>query len=328
MSGNKYIVIGFTPYHLMVINEVVELLDGEFYVFHPMASSYADLLKSKGVVFFGGCERKNIPKFIKYIVAGFWLRFFIFANKKLSVVIPHPYNPLANLLFFSDKIDFRYIYEDGILNYYDSKIPPLSFLARVKRFLVGISVGAVYKSYDGHLSGIDARNVSGGFFSHPNKVVKNSRFPVMYELFRSKAIVKDESSNVNSILFLDQPIDKLLSYDKVVELRSKVRSLIDSISCDRVYYKPHHDQNDRTVFNESWCVIGGDKLLLPAEVIVSEYSISVVVSFCTSALVNIVSMNNNIKCYAVGPDNFPISRDGLPTTLGELFREFGIIVLD
>src|SRR5690348_7020401 len=170
------IIIGFTPFHLLPIRELIDVVEGDLHVFHPTADKLHLAASERKVAFLGGCESPAGSRWGKYFRARREIDRLMGRGEQVDVYLPHPFNPLSNHAFFHAGSSRRFIYQDGILNYYDAATPLNSFSVRMRRRAKAFVVGAHYRMYRGHLSGIDCRPVAGGYFTHPDRVVSSEKF--------------------------------------------------------------------------------------------------------------------------------------------------------
>jgi Alpha-2,8-polysialyltransferase (POLYST) len=329
MNSPASVLIGFTPYHLIPMLEIAKSLNGSIYFFHPDVSSNEVRGLQLNLIFLGSCELVTRKKFFKYFIAAQELKRLLSQREDVSVYVPHPYGTLSNYVFFSTHVTERYIFQDGILNYYDTKNPFVSFKKRFERRISSYALGLSYRFYEGHISGIDAQKVSGGFFTHPEKIVSANKFPAIARLkFLSMDSDDTNLDKTNGfILFLDQSIEYLVEPQIALATRQKAQDFVDSFG-ERVLYKPHHEQKTAPTVRNHWLTLGGNDHSLPAELLMSKYNITKVVSFYSSALINIAFENPSVQCYAVGANLISITIDSRETTLAELFSNFGVIVVE
>ena len=326
--GAKNILIGFTPYHLIPLTHLVKRVQGAVFVFHPMAHKIAWEIADGVGGFLGGCDQPGRQKYIKYIAAAKELRSLFSKGDRFSLFAPHPYNPISNFTFFSSAVSERYIFQDGILNYYDAQNPFSSLRKKVNRLASAWSLGLPYTFYDGHLSGVQAGTIDGGYFSHPDRVVLASCFKSVFQMVSDDKNAESEwQKKAKNILFLDQPIENVLKGEVVRAVREKARKVLLRLG-GAVIYKPHHDQprNDDAV--DGFIQLSGDDAVLPAEFLVEKYKIKCVVSFFSSALVNISLMYPGVRCIAIAAKDVGVKVDGVDTTLAEVMNKLGVEIYD
>jgi len=326
MRGIASIIIGFTPFHQMPMLQVVRLAEGDIHLFHPMLGQDFIEKIGDGPTYLGGCDAPHAMRLGKYIRAGQQIDRVMRQYEDVALYVPHPFNPLANYAFFHSRECRRYIYQDGILNYYDARNPLASTKWRVRQVAKAAAVGLPYKFYTGHLSGIDDAAVSGGYFTHPEKVVRASRFPLLERIhFESSEGVATATAR-KCTLFLDQPIEEVVGRDVATELRRRTVEYTGELG-GPVLYKPHYAQKERVSLGRGWEILDAELCKLPAEEVVSRLGVCHVVSFFTSALANIAMCHPDITCHATAADVVPITIDGRVSTLAEMFSGFGVNVV-
>ena len=248
-------------------------------------------------------------------------------GKQVDLYIPHPFNPLSNYAFFHAGASRRFIYQDGILNYYDATTPLVSLSSRMRQRVKAGALGARFHMYGGHLSGIDCRPVAGGFFTHPDRIVSAEKFPMLQRLDFKRAVQSRAAAAGRNVLFLDQPVELLIGAEPARELRRRTLEYTNALG-GQVFYKPHYAQGRTASFDQHWLPIAPELSALPAEWVVDRLKVAHVVSFCTSALVNIATSDTAIACHATAANLVRVSVDGNPTNLGEIFSGLGVNVAD
>lgn len=326
VRGRAAIIIGFTPFHLLPMKEVLQRIEGDVYIFHPGLSDARVWRDVRPVRFLGRCDDPSRLRLAKYFDAGHEIDRLARRCGEVDVYVPHPYNPLSNHAFFHPGAGARYIYQDGLLNYYDAPNPLTSWRARLGRAARAMAVGLQYRMYTGHLSGVESRPISGGFFTHPDRVVRAERFPALTRIDLRHAA---DASFVagGATLFLDQPIEAVVGVDTAAALRRKTREYVNALG-GRVYYKPHYSQKRETSLDPSWRVVEGDLAAQPAECVAPRLGVANVVSFFTSALANIALSSEGVVCHATAAHLVPITIDGRGSTLGDLLARFGVQIAD
>jgi hypothetical protein len=131
----------------------------------------------------------------------------------------------------------------------------------------------------------------------------------------------------DGVLFLDQPIDGALGVARAEEVRKRSIEYINSLG-DRVFYKPHYTRMRARPGNPTWLQLERGMRMLPAEEVAAELQVAHVVSYCSSALVNIALSGTAIQCHATAAKLFPVTVDGRPTDLGEVLSGLGVDVVD
>lgn len=321
------IIIGFTPFHLLPMRELIAILEGDLHAFHPMASELRDSVGGRSLAFLGGCGSPQKSRWRCYVQARREIDRMIASGEQVDLYLPHPFNPLSNHAFFHEGPIRRFIYQDGILNYYDAVTPLSSLRSRMQQRLKSAVIGARYRMYGGHLSGIDGRPVAGGFFTHPDLVVSADKFPVLRKLALSGGRRTTDPAAEGDVLFLDQPVELIVGTERARELRRRTVEYVNSLG-GRVLYKPHYAQGRTFSRDPNWSPLAPEVSSLPAEWAVARLHVSKVISFCTSALANIALGNSAIACYATAAKLVSVSVDGRPSNLGEVLSSLGVAVVD
>ena len=321
------IIIGFTPFHLMPMRELECLAEGDVHVFHPMAAEPGVLGMKAGVSFLGACNNPRRPRWTMYRAACRAIDKIMRSGDAVDLYLPHPFNPLTNYAFFHAASCNRFIYQDGILNYYDAATPLKTVASRMRQRAKGVVIGSRYRVYGGHLSGIDARAVSGGFFTHPGRIVGAEKFPSLRRLEFRHAATRVEALLRRGTLFLDQPIESLVEPERARELRRLTVDYVNALG-GPVFYKPHYAQGHEISCDRVWMSLDPALRGLPAEWAVARMDVANVVSFCTSALANIAMSDASIGCHATAAGQIPVSVDGRPTDLSEVLSGLGVRVVD
>ncbi|TAM33513.1 MAG: hypothetical protein EPN68_01350 [Rhodanobacter sp.] len=321
------VIIGFTPFHLLPMRELITALQSDLHVFHPMCSELSNLAGGRPLTFLGECDSLQRSRWRCYVQARREIDRMMASGKQVDLYLPHPFNPLSNHAFFHKGPIRRFIYQDGILNYYDATTPLTSFPARMRQRAKGAVIGARYRVYGGHLSGIDSRSVAGGVFTHPDLVVSADRFPELQQLTFSGSHRTASLAAEGDALFLDQPIESIVGAERARELRLRTIEYIDALGA-RVLYKPHYSQGRERSLSPHWVQLAPEVSKLPAEWALARIRVAHVVSFCTSALANIAMGNDTITCHATAANLIPVSVNGRRTTLAEVFSGLGVKVVE
>lgn len=312
------IVIGFTPYHAYAARPILERLDGSIYC----AFTKAWPIVEKPYIRVGPPESWPVPgkgalTFIHFAVA---VHRLIARGGALDVYMPHPGHILSNYLFFASIPGKRiFIYEDGLLNYYDAEVKN-SFVGKAKRLLARVG-GLRYRDYTGHLAGYDAGSYDGAFLSMPDKAVRKNRLGILHRLNFEPRVL---SLKRNIILFLDQDVSSRMSLKE--RENSIARMLLAYPANEYIYhYKPHHDHTSQ--LSDAMQPLGPELRSLPAEMLIERLRPSHVISFFSSALINIKHGWPQVECVSLAAAQVLITRDGKPSSLRELFQDVGVTCL-
>lgn len=328
MSERPSVLIGFTPTHLIPMLEIARVLPGPVWLFHPNAERIPLHMRG-GFRFLGGCDHAHWSRVRKYISAGMSLRSLLKPGMDAIVCVPHPFNPLSNFAYFAAGTAEARIYQDGILNYYDAANPFVDSSVLWQRRLKAAMALLPFRPYPGHLSGIDARDVSVGYFTHPELAVNSERFAQLTHLKFDASLLEDDRSPTGEpvVLFLDQPIERFMSPEAALLLREQAIGFADSLGRP-VIYKPHYTQAAVVPRRSGWRMVSSREAMLPAEEIPALRSIETVVSFFSSALANIRLARPSVRCIAVGSGAMPVRIGGRSLTMADLFRSLDVETMD
>lgn len=243
------------------------------------------------------------------------IRMLLFVGCKINIYAPHPANIFSNYLFLSGKATAVYVYEDGLLNYYDASSGVFE-VRRSLRILAAI-LGMHYRSYQGHLAGYDATKLTGAFLSHGDLAVCKEKLGTLRELPVTVRRVKPVK---NRILFLDQDVSDLLTDSQRTVAMNLMLSRFPMSRYEYIY-KGHHDYR-RPI--PGMALLPEKLRLQPAELIIPDVAPSVVVSFYSSALLNIATLYPEIVCLSLAAELVRIKRDGVPERLSDLLTLTGV----
>ena len=316
------LVIGYTPYHHMFTARFIDRLIGKTYCFYTAKDNYTKKqnreigFKYRNKNFLGSI---TLALSVIYFAVFFW--YLVTKRFKISVYLPHASHFLGNYLYFSKYVSDVYIYEDGILNYYDAKVGAerTGSLKKLLSFFLLMPC----RPYRGHLTGFDERSASGAYLSRPKYAVGCDKIG---EIKYVDCLRDDIAVRKGIILFLDQDISRLLGPNEFNRYNVMLQEFITSGDFT-AYYKPHHEYNDYRTWGN--CMKSIDKKLscVPAEQVIEILRPELVISFFSSALINIKQAFPSVKCLALASDFLKISRNGRITTLSELFVEADVNVL-
>src|SRR5690606_32414095 len=164
--------VGFTPYHAYVASSIIDSLDCE--IFCSFSKAWPSTSRSYKKIGFFRSVTGRVGGVFSFVIFSFFVRKLISNGTPLDIYIPHPGNIFSNFLFFSDRNGRKvFIYEDGLLNYYDA-ISSNAFVGRCKKLLAR-AFGTPYRDYSGHLAGYDAGQYDGAFLSMPGKAVRKEQ---------------------------------------------------------------------------------------------------------------------------------------------------------
>lgn len=307
--------IGFTPYHAYVVSRMLDQCEGPVYccfskIWPNSSRRYTRLgvARNRVAILGGG---------LSFLVFAFFVRWLKFRKIALDVYMPHPGNIFTNYLFLSSRSGRRvFIYEDGILNYYDA-VQRNFFVGFGKRLLSWLGL-MPYRPYKGHLAGYDAGCYDGAFLSMPKLAVRKDSLGVVHALpISTKSLCVDP----HLVLFLDQNVSGFL---EGVQRQACVDEMFRRypLAEYRYVYKPHHDFCSE--ISREMSRLSTDEAALPAELLVEKICPGHVVSFFSSALINIRNVFPEISCVSLASSMVPISRGGHQEPLSKLFAQVGV----
>lgn len=310
--------------------ELTQSVPGEVFLFHPMLDISHLSGFSGNPRFLGACNRQGAGRLWKYARAGREIKDLVQSAGKscdVDIYVPHPFNPLSNYAFFLSERSGKYIYQDGVLNYYDATSPLDSRSCLLKQKAKAAVIGLPYRAYAGHLSGIDTTAIAGGFFTHPERIVHADRFNSIQKLHLHPGPADSSAESQSGTLFLDQSIEESIGNPAAGALRLHTINFVNGLR-GPVFYKPHYAQKTKSPPDPAWQTLDSHLRSLPAELLVAQLGIKSVVSFYSSALANIALNYSDINCYATAAVAIPVSIDGRSTTLAEVLSGFGVKIAD
>lgn len=315
--------IGFTPYHGLVASKLIDSFEGS--VFCAFTKRWP--VCKKGYTRVGGNLANKAPSILANILMTLHLmlllRWWILLRRPVEAYIPHPLHVFTNPVFWHRTSNFKvHLYEDGLLNYYDAKQTGKSDVDWKTKLLL-LCFGFKWTPITGHLCGCDDIGYDEAHLSQPLLAVHRGQLGYISALPQDQ---KPISTNVNTILFLDQNTDTHLSAE---QREVCLKTLTDAYPYDQFdyFYKPHHDQSQRQMVVTGMHAISESLLDLPAEEVVLSLRPSHVVSFYSSALLNIRFQHPNICCISIAADAISITRDGVPSILSDFFSANEIVCL-
>lgn len=216
------------------------------------------------------------------------------SEKKLAIYIPHPYHLPTNYLLFGIKEKEAYLIPDGILNYYESEITIKSLLTMFVKCVLARILGITYTPYTGHLTAFDKRVYSGVYTFNPEGLLTDCG------QIRIIGTDKKQFGNDKKVcLFLDQDIESLLSKKDSEKMRVALYRYLASEQFDEILYKQHPSLKENPVKDMN-LPITPIHSTLPAEMLIPQYCPTEVISYVSSALINIRDIYPDIACTSVG----------------------------
>ncbi len=318
------IFMGYTPNNAISIGALLERFpDADQYCFlscDRRIVDYADRVKWLSP---NMCNR--VSKFLGFIAASIYARALLFRYRHVSICLPHPDHLLGNFLFFHPQVDERCIFEDGLLNYYDAVLTENQFRGMMFRHRFGWLIGLRYTLYEGFLSGIDARQYDRAFVSYPKKMVRRESYGEISTITRYQR-AKEQWRASDVVLVLDQNIEAALGISTANKLRNAMAKRLDELDGE-VLVKPHYDmRNSQEPQSEKW--VAAEYRSRPAELVIEQIKPRAVMSFCSSALINIKELYPEMQCVAVGANYVPVQINGVALSAADLFLDMGIEVLE
>lgn len=312
------IIIGFTPYHAYFSGNIIENLEGKIYC--VFSKKWPNTTRHYDKVGLSNSRFNTLGLITSLFHLSLIAREISRKNLAVDIYIPHPGNIFSNYLFHTNTLKKRlFLYEDGLLNYIETKTTK-SFISPAKRAIACLA-GLPYKDYTGHTAGYDVRPYDGAFLTMPDKAVQKDRLGEV-KIIKIKAT--PISSTPNTILFLDQDVSGYLSATE--RIRSIERMLqIYPPGIFKYFYKPHHDFKSHLA--NSMTPISADLLTCPAEELVEVIKPSHIVSFFSSALLNIKNTHPECHCISLAADKIIVNRGGRATPLSNLFEQLGVKTL-
>ncbi|MBC9251079.1 hypothetical protein A9179_12410 [Pseudomonas alcaligenes] len=309
------IVVGFTPYHALFAERLIAELEGQTWC-----------LFSKGWPAGGGYRRlgcfsrrytwlHGLTYLLSFVHFALRVRWFWLKGADIELYAPHPGNIFSNYLFFSAKVRAVHVYEDGLLNYYDAPAEKFS-LGRSLRRLAALG-GLPYRDFSGHLAGYASGRVDTLYVSRAARVVARQQVRQVVQLASTAAAISPVAGRV---LFLEQNTAAFISAEQREELLARMFALYPR---DRYAFfcKGHHDFAGDGLGMEN---LDAELAKLPAEQVVQQLRPQVVVSFFSSALLNIASVHPEIDCVALAAGHVAVTRDGVGCSLSDIFTEAGV----
>jgi hypothetical protein len=317
------VFLGYTPNNAISIGAVIdEFPDSDLFCF--VSSDRSQVAYSARVNWLGINASTMIFKLMSFILAGIQIRRLLRRYQEVSICLPHPEHVLGNYLFFHERVAKRYIYEDGLLNYYDAVLDGRHKSSMRRKLQTGWLLGLPYQEYSGFISGVDARSYDGAFVSHPEKIVRRADFGEVIAISRYQSLNRI-GELMDTVLFLDQEIEKILAASTAISLRQTMSVLLSELGGE-VLVKPHYEMKSSVHPLDESCV-PEEMLRMPAELIIEHIRPKVVVSFLSSALINIKTMYPEIRCISVGSNLHEITINGSSASASELFHDFGVEVI-
>ena len=309
------VVIGFTPFHALFAERLLPTLDGEVFCLFtkgwPRGRRYTRL----GLFLGGGAVLRALSYIASCLYFSMRLHGLFLQGCKVHVYVPHPSNIFSNYLFFSRRTASVNIYEDGLLNYYDA--PSSRGGIRWGLKCLAWMCAIPYRDYQGHLAGYDARKVESLFVSRAQAVVSRDKVGAVVQLPTTNGGIEPIARRV---LFLDQDVGLFVSSSQRDALLARMLAIHPPGEYE-YFYKGHHDFVSGDVDMRR---LSPELASRPAELVVDELRPEIVVSFFSSALLNIAGASPRVRCLALAAGEVRISRDGRLGSLVDIFCAGGV----
>ncbi|WP_373388706.1 hypothetical protein [Pseudomonas alcaligenes] len=314
------VVIGFTPFHALFAARLLAQLEGEVYCLFTKGWP-REGRPYRRLGFFSG--RGPVFRALSYVASCLYFSLRIHSlflrGYKVHLYAPHPSNIFTNYLFFARRTASVNVYEDGLLNYYDVPASRGGVSQGLK--CLALLCGIPYRHYSGHLAGYDARRVDSLFVSRAGAVVSREKVGAVMQL---SAVGGSIEPVARRVLFLDQDVSRFIPTAQRAALLARMSALYPPGEYE-YFYKGHHDFVAAGVDMRS---LSPELASRPAELVVGDLRPEIVVSFFSSALLNIAETFPGVKCLALAAGEVRISRDGNPGSLADIFCAAGVECLD
>lgn len=311
--------VGFTPYHAHVAGRLIDRCAGP--VFCHFSKRWPRSDRGYERIAVSSARLPGLAGILSFLRFALTVRYLQCRGVALDVYMPHPGNIFSNYLFFSRRGAQRvFLYEDGILNYYDA-LQGNPFVGPAKRWLARLG-GMPYHDYPGHLAGYDAGRYDGAFLSMPELAV---RLGALGEVQRLPVETRKLQVEQGTVLFLDQNVAGILAEDQRHACLEDMFARYP-LSTYRYVYKPHHDF--RSALAQQMTALPAEEEALPAELLVERLRPALVVSFFSSALINIRNAFPDVCCISLAAAQVSVTRDGCREALSVIFRQAGVECLE
>jgi len=264
---------------------------------------------------------------LRLIILFYFFRFrvAVLLGNEVEILAPHPEHIIANYFFFSKKVKKVYLYEDGLLNYIDVKLSGGIKKRSLKRKALSPLLFYRYKVVEDHLSGCQQRVISRGYFQYPDEVYLSNKYNTIKKISLERVCAFGTDSEV--ALFIDQDIESVYGVEKGKGLREKLYSHLSQYK--KVYVKFHHDYISSGFSVES---LPDNFAILEkfyqddiAENVVARIGAGVACSFTSTALINISTKHQNIKCFCCTSEWHEVKTRLGEEKISELFKRFNVL---
>jgi len=244
----------------------------------------------------------------------------------LSVYLPHPYHLPTNYLLFGLKNKSAYLIPDGLLNYLDEPIRFRQFVPMLAKSVLALGLGLWYRPYTGHLTAYDQNVYQGVYTFNPDGLITDTG--KLCRISLDPGVTPGPSKRSSKVcLVLDQDIESVVNADDARRMRALLQHYLKAGNFETIYFKGHPS------------MVGGKPLgnvpglapvytirsALPVEMLILDYGPDEVVSFFSSALLNIRDIYPFIRCTAIGVNGFLSTGNSM---IKGLFVRRGIRMVD
>lgn len=243
-------------------------------------------------------------------------------NSVFNVFIPHPYHSIPNFLAFYTKPTTINLLPDGILNYYNCQITRSQLWQMIKKKFT-LFLGGNYRIYKGSIIASDYLNYTANYVFLKRGVVTDVGVTKVLELAEQNRF---PNSTERKILFIDQPLE-FFSKDAQEAIKKKIKDFFQEKNVELVLYKPHREQKRKNLQlknNQKTISIRG---MIPVELISQEFEYNEIVGICSSALITLRLMNQNLPIYSIGINKLRSEKPEL-LDIQKLLEDLNIKIID
>jgi hypothetical protein len=242
--------------------------------------------------------------------------------QKCIIFICHPWHIPTNYALFSLRHEEAYMLPDGLLNYSDTQVEKRRYRKMLVKVALGLFTGLPYRPYKGHLTACDQKLYNGVYTFNPKRLRTHSGNLHILQL----PLFEQSPSDRKTILILEQPIELLLKNNEVEQLRQALWDYVEKGNFECVLYKPHPTEAKQEPPSELKEKIEIVTSMLPAEMLIEKKKPNEVISYFSSALINIADFYPSIHCVSVGFNR--IAKKPQENYLLELFQNRNIYMIE
>lgn len=320
------VFVAFTPYQLYVVS----LILSQFEWFKEQENVCLNFCGSSYGIEFKRCRVINLKSSNVFRKVVSLLKYKKIArkwkNKDIVLFLSHPLQVIANNLLFSENVKKAYLFEEGVLNYYDARVEGVHAQMMQRNLWLSRFARLKYTTYDGPLAGTDVREFDGVFAFDKSNLVTIPSNNNVYELRAKVEIIDTPGSGV---VILDQPLNEIVEPEVEKRVwRELIRYVIDTHEVN-IYYKKHPRSLDRfdelrTIFKDIKEITSNE----PVELTLRNLNVKFAVSFISSALLNIRSIFPEVKSVSIGANLINEKSSIDFSQLLDLFEMKGVILHD